>query len=196
MKWDIKVFIIFILTVLGFGGSFILTHGKFAFPLNYVDLGIGLLSIFFLFTTPVSQYSPLLAAFGGSLIYLLFGYEGYADTIPGEFRLVRNYAILAFAIFLLIRVFRKKDTDYRGIFLFFGLLVLMQMIFNGINFSKDTIDIIDFIKLIIAFILCLIVFKGTRDGKELHLGIKRFFIVLALYLFRCIFFILDKNDWV
>ena len=70
------------------------------------------------------------------------------------------------------------------------------MIFNGVNFSVDTIDIIDFIKLIIAFILCLIVFKGTRDGKELKLGIKRFFIVLALYLFRSIFFILDKNDWV
>ena len=116
MKWDIKVFIIFILTVLGFGGSFILTHGKFAFPLNYVDLGIGVLSIFFLFTTPVSQYSPLLAAFGGSLIYLLFGYEGYADTIPGEFRLVRNFTVLAFAIFLIIRVFRKKNTDYRGVF--------------------------------------------------------------------------------
>ena len=135
-------------------------------------------------------------AFGASLVYLLFGYEGKAHQIPEIFRFIRNIAVLIFAVFLIIRVARGKNRDFRGAFLFFGLLVLMQMIFNGINFSVKTVDVIDFIKLIVAFVLCVIVFKGTRDGKSLHPGIKRFFIVFALYLFRSVFFLLDENDWV
>lgn len=191
MKWDIKVFVVFILTILAFGGSYMFSHGSFAFPLEYVDLAIGALALTFVFTTTFSQYSLLLFLFGGSLTYMLFGvYEREITDFPTVFEVTRNITILAFAVFLLIRVFRGKDKPFRGLFLFFGLMVLMQMIFNGIDFSSVDQFIVDLTKVIIGFVLTLLVFREHQVGSDLKLGVKRMFIVLGLYLFRCILFLL------
>lgn len=195
MKWDIKVFVVYILTILVFGGSYMVTDNSFALlPLHYIDLPIAILAFVFVFTTPFSQYTPLLFLFGGSLTYMLFGiYEREVAEFPTVFEVVRNLTILSFAIFLLVRVFRGKDKNFRGLFLFFGLMVLMQIMFNGIDFSSVSQFIIDLIKVTLGFALTLLVFREIQLGNELNLAIKRMFILVGLYLFRCLLFLLV--DW-
>lgn len=193
MKWDVKLFIIFILTVLLYGGSYVFTHGSFAFPLEYVDVGIALVSLVFLLKTPFSQYSIIKILFGVSFTYLLFGVKQMTDGNPTIFMLLRDFTILLFAIFLFIRVFRGKDKQFRGLFLFFGLIVLLQMVFNGINFTQEKYYIADLIKSLIVFILSVIVVRQTEEGDDVKLGIKRMFILIGLYTFRNILSLLVEN---
>lgn len=193
MKWDVKLFIIFILTVFLYGGSYVFTHGSFAFPLEYVDVGIALVSLVFLLKTPFSQYSIIKILFGASFTYLLFGVKQMTDGNPTIFMLLRDFTILLFAIFLFIRVFRGKDKQFRGLFLFFGLIVLLQMVFNGINFTQEKYYIADLIKSLIVFILSVIVVRQTEEGDDVKLGIKRMFILIGLYTFRNILSLLVEN---
>jgi hypothetical protein len=194
MKWDIKILVVFVLTILVYGGSYLFSVGKFAFPLHYVDLSIAVISLFFVLKTPFSQYSALMIPFGFSFTYLLFGIDKMTGGDPTLFMLVRDITIFLFAIFLLVRVFRKKDYVFRGIFLFFGLLVLGQLIFNGINFTIVSMPFTDLIKSIIGLVLCLLVFGKHAQGNEVKQGIKLMFVLIAMYCVRNIAWIVTVSD--
>ncbi len=194
MKWDVKLFMIFVLTILAVGLSFFFTHGKFMFPLEYMDLGTAAIAMIFVFATPFSQYSPIKFLFGLSLTYMLFGVLQMTNG-PTYFMLARNFTVLLFAIFLLVRVFRDKNKDFRGLFLFFGLLVLMQMLFNGINFSVANTPLADLIKSILGFILVLLVLKQAGEGQKIKIGVKRMFILIGLYTFRNMVSLISEGDF-
>lgn len=183
MKWDSKVFIIFILIVLIIGGSYFLSSGIFFFPIEIIDLAISGVALTFLFTTPFSLYSAIIALFGFSLTYLLFGVKQMIEGDPTFFMLIRDFTILIFSILLFVRVLTGRDKKFRGLFLFFALIVLMQLIFNGVNFSVEKLLLADLIKSLLVFV-CSVLIVNQSGGGELKLSIRRVFILLGLYSFR------------
>jgi hypothetical protein len=132
--------------------------------------------------------------FGFSFTYLLFGVTEMVDNNPTIFMIVRDITIFLFAVFLLIRVFRNKNLPFRGTFLFFGLLVLGQLIFSGINFTLANEPIADLIKSGLGLILCLLVFRQVAQGNEIKLGVKRMFILVGMYCFRLVLSILTDGS--
>ena len=77
--------------------------------------------------------------------------------------------------------------------MFFGLIVLIQMVFNGVNFTIEKFYIADLIKSLIVFILSLIIIRQTEEGDDVKLGIKRMFILIGLYTFRNMLSLLVEN---
>lgn len=194
MKWDIKILVIFFLTILVYGLSYFFSVGKFAFPLHYVDLSIAAISLFFVFKTPLSLYSLLILIFGFSFTYLLFGVYSMDGNNPTIFMTIRNITTLLFAILITIRAIKNTEPSYRGIYLFLGLLVLGQLLFNGLNFTLVNTPFADLIKSIIGLVICLIVFGKHGQGKGIHHGVKLMFVLIAMFTFRNIVWILSASD--
>lgn len=195
MKWDVKVLVIFMLTILAYGFSYKITDGSFALPLEYIDFSIAGLSLVFILKTRFSQYTFITLFFGLSFTYLLFGVNQMKGDEPTIFMVVRDFTILLFAVFLLIRVFRGKDKSFRGFYLFFGLVVVAQIVLNGLNFTISSYHISDLVKSIIVFVLSLLIIRINEEGDKMQLGIRRMFMLLSLYTFRNILWLMVQNEW-
>ena len=61
MKNDNKVFVVYLLVILAYGASYMLTSGgKFAFSPEYSDFGLGLIALALFFNKVMNKYSILL----------------------------------------------------------------------------------------------------------------------------------------
>jgi len=175
LKLDIKIFTLFIITVLIYGGGYYFGNlGKFIFPVNYSHFVIGIISLYFFFTTKFSQFSILLLPFGLSLVYVLFPI-GYQDVICGITSIVFTLFIFGFAL-------RNKQSKFYVYFLIYVLVSFLAIGFIGMFGSYWDINYLKFIYGI-KFIIFSLILRKEKELETLDIGIKRMILVLGMYYF-------------
>ena len=174
MKNDIKVFLLFTLTILIFGGGYYFGNfGKFIFPVDYSFLVLGAISLFFFFTTKFSKFSVFLLPLGLSFSYFLFPKE-YSDIFIGT----SFFSILAFTLILLSSIYRKKDNKFKYYLLSFVLVSFLSVGLLGLE-----INYLPVIFYGLKYFIIILIFRKDQELRTLDKGLKRVFIVLGLYYF-------------
>lgn len=194
MKNEIKILVVFILTILVYGISYLFTEGKFAFPLHYVDLSLSLLSLYFVLKVPFSQFTLIVIAFGFSFSYLFFGINGVDFEQGSLFMTTRGMSIFVFSMLLMLTLAKKQNTSYRTFFRLFFLLVIGQSVINVLLLELHYLLWIDLLKNALFFIVSTKILTIKAKEQELNKGIIVMFTLLALYYFRNIMWVLVDND--
>lgn len=183
MKNDNKVFVIYILIILLYGASYLVTSGGFAFSPEYSDIGLGILALALFFHKRTSKYTFLLIPFALSLFYIIADTEGYALLDRGGFNMLKNITLILFSLMVLWDLNKGR---YRSLRFFLGLLVFTIIGFFILRFtSQEFVFSTEFslYKNGIGFLLSsLILFFNSRKSS-LSLGLKRIVIVVGLSFF-------------
>lgn len=194
MKNEIKILVVFVLTILVYGISYLFTEGKFAFPLHYVDLSLSLPSLYFVLKAPFSQFTLIVIAFGFSFSYLFFGINGVDFEQGSLFMTTRGMSIFVFSILLMLTLAKKQNTSYRTFFRLFFLLVIGQSVINVLLLEQHYFLWIDLLKNALFFIVSTKILTIKPKEQGLNKGIIVMFTLLALYYFRNIMWVLVDND--
>lgn len=183
MKNDNKVFIIFILIVLLYGGSYMLSAGRFAFSPDYTDFGLGLVSLGLFFNKKISKYSFLLISLGLSLFHLVADVQGFALLDRGGFNMLKNLTLIAFSLMLLWDLNKGR---YRTLRFFLVLLALAIIGFFVARFTNQEFAFgsqFSFYKNAVCFLLISILLSLNTAKSTLSVGLKRIIIAIGLSFF-------------
>ena len=183
MKNDNKVFIVYILIILLYGGSYLLTSGSFAFSPEYTDFGLGLISLGLFFNKKISKYSFLLISLGFSLFYLIADTQGFALIDRGGFNLLKNITIIAFSLMLLWDINKGR---YRTLRFFLVMLALAIIGFFVARFTNQEFAFgsqFSFYKNAICFLLISVILSLNSAKSTLSVGLKRIIIAVGLSFF-------------
>jgi hypothetical protein len=184
MKKDNKVFVIFILIILVYG----LMHyfdgiGKFDFPQQYSDFGLGIVALALFFHKKFTKYSFLLITLGFSLFYLLASTKGFDLIDKSAFVLLKNMSLIAFA---LMALWDLNKGRYKSLKWELGLLSLLIIGFFALRIadfdwamSKDY----SFYKNAIGFVLVAWILKRNVSKSSFTTPLKRVVIVIGLSFF-------------
>lgn len=193
LKNEIKIVVVFVLTILVYGASYLFTEGKFAFPLHYFDLSLSLLSLYFILKAPFSQFTLIVLTFGFSFSYLFFGINGVDFEQGSLFMFTRGISIFVFSLLLMLTLAKKQNTSYRTVFILFFLLVIGQSVLNVFLLEQHYSLWVDLLKNALFFVVSIKVL--TIQPKELvNKGVLFMFTLLGLYYFRNIMWVLVDND--
>lgn len=184
MKKDHKVFVIYILILLMYGGSYWLsTKGKFAFSPEYSDFGLGIISFGLFFHKKITRYSFLLITLGFSLLYVIADHPTFSLINTSNFHFIRNVTLLLIALSLSVDLIQKKINSFVWIL---SLLILLIVGYFGLRiagmevaFSKE----FTFYKNLLGFVLISILLGLDRNKQRLAVMIRRILIVVGLSFF-------------
>lgn len=184
MKKDHKVFVIYILILLIYGGSYWLsTKGKFAFSPEYSDFGLGIISFGLFFHKKITRYSFLLITLGFSLLYVIADHPTFSLINTSNFHFIRNATLLLIALSLSVDLIQKKINSFVWIL---SLLILLILGYFGLRiagmeeaFSKE----FTFYKNLLGFVLISILLGLDRNKQRLAVMIRRILIVVGLSFF-------------
>lgn len=183
MKRDNKVFITYILVLLVYGASYLLTAGSFAFSPAYSDFGLGIISIGLFFNKKISKYSFLLIAFAFSLFYLIADRQAFVLLDRGGFYMLKNITLIAFSLLLMWDLNKGR---YRTLRFFLWCLALVIIGFFAARFSNQDFAFskeFTFYKNAISFLLTSIILSLNGAKSTLSVGLKRMIIVVGLSFF-------------
>ncbi len=183
MTKDNKVFIVYILIILFYGGSYLLTSGSFAFSPAYTDFGLGLISLGLFFSKKISKYSFLLISLGFSLFYLIADVQGFALIDRGGFNLLKNLTVIAFSLMLLWDINKGR---YRTLRLFLLLLAISILGFFVARFTNQEFAFgsqFSLYKNAVCFLLISILLSLNASKSTLSVGLKRIIIAIGLSFF-------------
>lgn len=184
MKKDHKVFVIYILVLLMYGGSYWLTtKGKFAFSPEYSDFGLGIISFGLFFYKKVTRYSFLLITLGFSFLYIVADYPTFSLINTSNFYFIRNASLLLMVLLLSIDLVRKKIDAYGWILFLLIFLIVgyfgLRITGLEISFSRE----FTFYKNLLGFVLISILLGLDRNRQRLPVMIRRVLIVVGLSFF-------------
>ena len=183
MKKDNKVFIVYILIILLYGGSYLLSSGSFAFSPEYTDFGLGLISLGLFFNKKISKYSFLLISLGFSLFYLIADVQGFALIDRGGFNMLKNLTVIGFSLMLLWDINKGRYRTLRFFLLLLSVSILGFFVARFTNQEFAFGSQFSFYKNAVCFLLISILLSLNSAKSTLSVGLKRIMIAIGLSFF-------------